>query len=114
MDLHVFDLFSIIGTIAFAMSGAFVAMEEEYDILGVIVLGMVTAFGGGIIRNVLIGVPVTTLWSQGNLILLALVSVMVAFILPLAWIQHWKKTEVLFDAIGLSAFAIQGRCMRPR
>lgn len=40
-------------------------MEEEYDILGVIVLGMVTAFGGGIIRNVLIGVPVTTLWSQG-------------------------------------------------
>lgn len=108
MDLHVFDLFSIIGTIAFAMSGAFVAMEEEYDILGVIVLGMVTAFGGGIIRNVLIGVPVTTLWSQGNLILLALVSVMVAFILPLAWIQHWKKTEVLFDAIGLSAFAIQG------
>lgn len=108
MDMHVFDLFSIIGTIAFAMSGAFVAMEEEYDILGVIVLGMVTAFGGGIVRNVLIGVPVTTLWSQGNLILLALLSVIVAFILPLAWIQHWKKTEVLFDAIGLSAFAIQG------
>ena len=34
MDMHVFDVFSIIGTIAFAMSGAFVAMEEEYDILG--------------------------------------------------------------------------------
>ncbi|SIQ81183.1 Uncharacterized membrane protein YeiH [Paenibacillus macquariensis] len=108
MDMHIFEWFSIIGTIAFAMSGAFVAMEEEYDILGVIVLGLVTAFGGGIVRNVLIGVPVTSLWSQGLLIRLALISVVIAFILPLKWIKHWKKTEALFDAIGLSAFAIQG------
>jgi len=106
--MHIFEWFSIIGTIAFAMSGAFVAMEEEYDILGVIVLGLVTAFGGGIIRNVLIGVPVTSLWSQGLLIRLALISVVIAFILPLKWIKHWKRTEALFDAIGLSAFAIQG------
>ncbi|OAB25602.1 hypothetical protein PMSD_27035 [Paenibacillus macquariensis subsp. defensor] len=106
--MHIFEWFSIIGTIAFAMSGAFVAMEEEYDILGVIVLGLVTAFGGGIVRNVLIGVPVTSLWSQGLLIRLALISVVIAFILPLKWIKHWKKTEALFDAIGLSAFAIQG------
>lgn len=106
--MHLFDIFSIIGTVAFAMSGAFVAMEEEYDILGVLVLGLVTAFGGGIIRNVLIGVPVTTLWAQGDLILLAVLSILVAFVLPMSWINHWKKTEALFDAIGLSAFAIQG------
>ena len=55
------ELFSIIGTIAFAVSGAIVAMEEEYDILGVYVLGLVTAFGGGIIRNLLIGKPVVLL-----------------------------------------------------
>lgn len=106
--MNIFDIFSIIGTIAFAMSGAFVAMEEEYDILGVLVLGLVTAFGGGIIRNVLIGVPVTTLWGQGNLIILAVLSILVSFILPLSWIRHWKRTEAFFDAIGLSAFAIQG------
>ncbi|WP_054955849.1 trimeric intracellular cation channel family protein [Paenibacillus dakarensis] len=106
--MHVFDLLSIIGTIAFAMSGAFVAMEEEYDILGVLVLGLVTAFGGGMIRNVLIGVPVTTIWEQGDLILLAIVSVFVAFVLPMPWIKHWKRTEAFFDAIGLSAFAVQG------
>ncbi|HEY2491667.1 MAG TPA: trimeric intracellular cation channel family protein [Paenibacillus sp.] len=106
--MHVFEVLSIIGTIAFAMSGAFVAMEEEYDILGIVVLGLVTAFGGGIIRNVLIGVPVTSLWSEGLLIRLALISIGIAFVLPLAWIKHWKKTEALFDAIGLSAFAIQG------
>lgn len=106
--MHVFEVLSIIGTIAFAMSGAFVAMEEEYDILGVIVLGLVTAFGGGVIRNVLIGVPVTSLWNEGFLIRLAVISIGIAFVLPLAWIDHWKKTEALFDAIGLSAFAIQG------
>lgn len=108
MDLHVFDLFSIIGTVAFALSGAFVAMEEDYDILGIVVLGLATAFGGGVIRNILIGVPVTTLWSQGDLILLAIISVFIAFVLPLSWIKHWKRTEAMFDAIGLSAFAIQG------
>ncbi|SFS58137.1 Uncharacterized membrane protein YeiH [Paenibacillus sp. 453mf] len=108
MEMNVFEIFSIIGTIAFAMSGAFVAMEEDYDILGVIVLGMVTAFGGGVIRNILIGVPVTTLWSQGTFIMLALFSIAIAFILPNPWIGHWKKTEIFFDAIGLSAFAIQG------
>lgn len=106
--MHIFDIFSIIGTIAFALSGAVVAMEEEYDILGVLVLGLVTAFGGGIIRNVLIGIPVTTLWAQGELIMLAVLSIVVAFILPMPWLRHWKKTEALFDAIGLAAFAIQG------
>lgn len=61
------DVLSIIGTIAFAISGAIVAMEEEYDILGVYILGIVTAFGGGAIRNLLIGVPVSALWEQGVL-----------------------------------------------
>ncbi|WP_420481838.1 trimeric intracellular cation channel family protein [Cohnella zeiphila] len=108
MNLDVFHLFSLIGTIAFAVSGAIVAMEEEYDILGVIVLGLVTAFGGGVVRNLLIGAPVTTLWSQSLYLNTASVSILVVFFLPIAWIHHWKKTEAFFDAIGLSAFAIQG------
>jgi len=103
-----FQLFSLIGTIAFAVSGAIVAMEEEYDILGVFVLGLVTAFGGGVIRNLLIGVPVTTLWSQGLFLKTAAVSIVIVFVLPISWIHHWKKAESFFDAIGLSAFAIQG------
>ncbi|GGF94422.1 trimeric intracellular cation channel family protein [Paenibacillus aceti] len=106
--MELFEIFSVIGTVAFALSGAYVAMEEEYDILGVLVLGLVTAFGGGIVRNIVIGVPVTTIWSQGGLLLLAITSIVVVFILPLSWIRHWKKTEAWFDAIGLAAFAIQG------
>lgn len=56
------EVLSIIGIVAFAISGAIVAMEEEYDILGVYILGIVTAFGGGAIRNLLIGLPVSALW----------------------------------------------------
>ncbi|TMV16090.1 trimeric intracellular cation channel family protein [Paenibacillus thermoaerophilus] len=103
-----FELFSIIGTIAFAVSGAVVAMEEDYDIFGVFILGLVTAFGGGIVRNLLIGVPVTTLWEQGMLLKIAMLSMLLAFLLPTVWINRWKNWEAFFDAIGLAAFAIQG------
>ncbi|MFF2479481.1 trimeric intracellular cation channel family protein [Paenibacillus sp. NPDC058071] len=106
--MDIFAVFSIIGTVAFAVSGAVVAMEEEYDILGVFVLGLVTAFGGGVIRNLLIGIPVTTLWNQGHLFKIALIAMLIAFILPSRWIVTWRKSEAFFDAIGLAAFAIQG------
>lgn len=108
LEWDVFALFSLIGTIAFAASGAIVAMEEDYDILGVIVLGLVTAFGGGVVRNLLIGAPVATLWNQSLYLNTAVGSIVIVFLLPIAWIQHWKRAEAFFDAIGLAAFAIQG------
>lgn len=102
------ELFSIIGTIAFAVSGAIVAMEEEYDILGVYVLGLVTAFGGGIIRNMLIGRPIVLLWEQGMYFQIALFAMTAVFLMPVKYIRMWKTWEAFFDAIGLAAFAIQG------
>ncbi|MUT67352.1 trimeric intracellular cation channel family protein [Paenibacillus sp. NEAU-GSW1] len=108
MDVDIFGVFSIIGTVAFAVSGAVVAMEEEYDILGVFVLGLVTAFGGGVVRNLLIGMPVTMLWNQGHLFKIAIIAMTIAFLLPARWILTWRRSEAFFDAIGLAAFAIQG------
>lgn len=102
------DILNIIGTIAFALSGVFVAMDVKYDIIGVYILGFVTAFGGGAIRNVLIGVPITVLWEQGTLFLLAFIIMTIAFLLPSFLMQAWEKWGVFFDAIGLGAFAIQG------
>ncbi|MFF5993493.1 trimeric intracellular cation channel family protein [Lysinibacillus sp. KU-BSD001] len=102
------DVFSIIGTIAFALSGAIVAMEEEYDLFGVYILGIVTAFGGGAIRNVLIGLPVSTLWNQETLFQITLVAITLFFIMPHHLIKHWNRWGNITDAIGLAAFAIQG------
>ncbi|WP_270182355.1 trimeric intracellular cation channel family protein [Alkalihalobacillus sp. CinArs1] len=103
------EILNIIGTIAFAASGALVALEEEFDFLGVIVLGLATAFGGGIIRNLLIGVPVPSIWEQDRLIIVAIATILILFILPASWINYyWEKWGSFFDAIGLAAFAIQG------
>jgi uncharacterized membrane protein YeiH len=102
------DVFSIIGTIAFALSGAIVAMEEDYDLFGVYILGVVTAFGGGAIRNLLLGLPVTTLWSQEMMFHIALASITIFFLIPNRLMKHWNRWGNFTDAIGLSAFAIQG------
>ncbi len=102
------EVLSMIGTIAFAVSGAIVAMEEEYDILGVYILGMVTAFGGGAIRNLLIGVPISALWDQGLFFEIAILSMTAVLLFPHNLLRHWQKWGNFFDAIGLSAFAIQG------
>lgn len=102
------EVLSMIGTIAFAASGAFVAMEEEYDILGVYILGIVTAFGGGAIRNLLIGLPVSALWNQGIYFTVALLSITIIFLFPNKLLRHWQRWGNFFDALGLSAFAIQG------
>ncbi|MFL6517667.1 MAG: trimeric intracellular cation channel family protein, partial [Bacillus sp. (in: firmicutes)] len=81
---------------------------EEYDIFGVYILGIVTAFGGGAVRNLLIGVPVSALWEQGLFFQIALLSITAVFLFPSNLLKHWQKWGNLFDAIGLSAFAIQG------
>ena len=101
------QILTLIGTIAFAASGAIVAMKEKYDILGVLVLGFVTAFGGGIVRNVLIGLPVTSVWHQPLILYSAFSIAVIAFLLPKVWFKY-PKMWIVLDAIGLSAFTIQG------
>lgn len=102
------EVLSFIGTIAFAINGTIIAMEEEYDILGVYILGIITAFGGRAIRNLLIGVPVSALWDQSFYFVIALVSITIVFVFPTNLSKHWDRWGNLSDAIGLSAFAIQG------
>lgn len=102
------EIFTIIGTIAFALSGALVAFEEKYDLFGVYTLGFITAFGGGMIRNLVIGIPVAAFWTQTTLFLITFALISLLFIVPSSWFRLWNKWGIFFDAVGLSAFAIQG------
>ncbi len=102
------DILNIIGTIAFAISGAMIAIEEDYDILGILILGLTTAFGGGAIRDLLIGIPIKTIWAQGQLFEIAFIVILIVFLLPTIVLKYWNKWGTFFDAIGLAAFAIQG------
>lgn len=102
------DILNIIGTIAFAISGVLIAVEEDYDIFGIYFLGFTTAFGGGIVRNILIGIPIENFWLQDYLFEIAFLAITIVCLLPKKWINNWRNCAVFFDAIGLSAFAIQG------
>lgn len=103
----VWDVLNVIGTLAFCISGALVAMEVKYDIMGIYILGLITAFGGGAVRNLMIGLPIVEVWQQTTLFIIALIAMTIFILLPKSFIFHMKEWS-LFDAIGLSAFAVQG------
>lgn len=107
MSIDIWNILSLVGTVAFASSGAIVAIEEEFDILGLFILGFVTAFGGGAIRNVLIGLPIETLWSQG-IAFYAAAAILFIMIFPNLLSGKGRDAEVVSDAIGLAAFSVQG------
>lgn len=88
------DVLNLIGTIAFALSGTIVAMEVKYDVIGAYVLGFVTAFGGGAVRNLFIGLPVTVLWDQEKLFIIAFVFITITYYLPSFILTAWEKWGV--------------------
>lgn len=111
-----FFMVEILGTIAFACSGAMVAIRKQLDLLGIIVLGGVTAVGGGMIRDVLIGIHPPTLFVKPVYAMVAFVSVMVLFCfirfgkvsMEILESERYERIMNLFDAIGLGAFTVVG------
>ncbi|SHG05869.1 Uncharacterized membrane protein YeiH [Flavobacterium segetis] len=102
-----FQLLDIIGTIAFAMSGALTAMNKKMDPFGVFIIAFVTAVGGGTLRDVLIGrTPV------GWMLDLKYVYVIAAgFILAVIFRKKFDRLRTslfLFDTIGLGVFTLIG------
>ncbi len=118
MEIHVSILFAleVVGTIAFASSGAMVAIDKNLDLLGVIVLGVTTAVGGGMIRDIIIGNIPPNLFLNPIYVLMALITVIILFFLIrfhsyLLSGKHrilYDKVMNLFDAIGLGAFTVVG------
>ncbi len=102
-----FYLLEIIGTIAFAMSGALTAMNKKLDPFGVFIVAFVTAVGGGTLRDVMIGkTPVA--WM---LDLVYVYIIIVGFILAILFrkkLDRFRRSLVLFDTIGLGVFTIIG------
>lgn len=105
----------IIGTVAFAVSGAFVAIKGKLDIFGVIFVGCITAVGGGMTRDLLIGATPPAIFSNWYILLIAALTSAVVFII--AYIYRAKFDSVrekiehvnnFFDAIGLAAFSVMG------
>lgn len=97
----------IIGIIAYAASGAFVAMQAKYSFIGIFVLGLTTSYGGAVIRNVVLDIPISDIWDRQSL-LIVLITLTIIIFVERRWVSHWKRWGHFFDSIGLASFAIQG------
>lgn len=101
--LHYFDL---LGTVVFAITGLLAARRKNLDLFGAIVIAMVTAIGGGTLRDLIIGEPV--FWTQNDIyIFVVVVSAMMLFFL--ARFKRLPIKLLLFlDALGLAVFTVIG------
>lgn len=107
MDLSLFNILDILGTVAFAISGALAAMERKLDLFGVFIIAFVTAIGGGTLRDTLIGdTPVT--WMENTIYVYLIGAVTILAIIFRHKINYLKKSLFLFDTIGLGIFTITG------
>jgi uncharacterized membrane protein YeiH len=117
MDYQTMDvIFEFIGTISFAFSGAMVGIRKGMDLLGVIVLGVVTALGGGCLRDLILGNIPPQMFRDSHLAIYAVISSLILFIifyikidfLNSSWMKTIEKIMLFFDAIGLGAFTVTG------
>lgn len=107
IELSIFNILDLLGTIAFAISGALSAMNRRLDLFGIFIIAFVTAIGGGTLRDVLIGsTPVN--WME-NIIYIYLIGVVtILSIIFRNKLNYLKKSLFLFDTIGLGVFTITG------
>jgi len=112
---EIIKLTEIIGTIAFALSGSLVAISSAMDVFGVVFLACTTAFGGGILRDILLGINPPAIFSNFEIFLLAMAVAIVTFVIAYIFKQKFTffKTRIetvnnIFDAIGLAAFVVIG------
>lgn len=107
IDLSLFNILDLLGTMAFAISGALAAMNRRLDLFGIFIIGFVTAIGGGTIRDVLIGnTPVT--WMENTIYIYLIGVVTIVSIIFRTRLDRLKKSLFLFDTIGLGVFTITG------
>ena len=104
-----------IGIIAFAISGALVAIDHETDIVGIVFLSFVTAFGGGIVRDVLIGNILPAFFTLYGLVITCFLTSIAVIVFAMLFKSKFIKEEKLLDritnyidAIGIGAFSVAG------
>ena len=109
------DIAEIVGTLAFAASGAMIAIDRELDLFGVLFLGISAAVGGGMIRDVLLGVTPPGAFSHPVYVGMAALTALIVFLF--AWRrqsqyrrQYTRLDHVvnLLDALGLGVFGVIG------
>lgn len=96
----------LLGVFVFALSGATLAVQSRLDAFGVLVLAGVAALGGGVLRDLLLDVPVAALQDSRYLLVPPVAAALVFFFSPL--VERLGPAVRLFDAAGLGLFVVAG------
>ena len=104
-----------IGTVSFAVSGALVAIGHKLDLFGVLTVGSITAVGGGVIRDLLLGYTPPRIFSNPFIFVLAIITSLAVFVIAFINSKKFKdlsqkidKINIFFDALGLAVFSVTG------
>lgn len=97
----------LIGTMVFAISGVLTAIYKNFDIVGSLIIGIVTAVGGGTLRDILIGETPVGWMKDANYLWVILVALIIAYVFKES-ISKFRKGMFLFDTIGIGLFTILG------
>lgn len=114
-DFFIF-LLEIIGTIAFASSGAMLGIRKNMDIFGVNVLGITTAVGGGCIRDLLLGIHPPKMFQNLAYVGTAIFTSCLLFflfylkkeLLESTFLERYERLMSTLDAVGLGIFTVMG------
>lgn len=112
MDTLIFVL-ELIGTLAFAASGAMTGVRKNMDIFGVAILGLTTAVGGGVIRDLILGSTPPRTFQDPIYAGLAVATAIAVFIVARrGWFegrhQFYDLAMLVMDSLGLGAFTVTG------
>lgn len=115
MTLTMLEIFDFIGTLAFAISGAIVAIRKKMDVFGVIMLAIATACGGGMIRDLIAGNTPPNVFIDPRYALTAAAVGAAVFVfmyfhrsIPAGAAPVYEKFLFWFDTLGLAAFTADG------
>lgn len=103
--MHIY-LLDLIGTFAFAVFGAHVALKKKFDLFGILTCSFLTAVGGGTMRELLLGK--TPFYFYDNTYILVILSGAAFTLFTYYFFEKIERFMLLIDAVGLSAFALIG------
>lgn len=107
MNFNTTEIIEVLGTISFAISGTFAAVQKRLDPFGVLIIAFVTSIGGGTVRDLLLGdTPVAWMRDVNYCLLILVTSILTLFFKH--QIKKFKVTLFLFDSLGLGLFTLVG------
>ena len=101
----------IVGTLAFAVSGAFVGVRRDMDVFGVIILGLTTAVGGGVIRDLILGLTPPRTFQHPIYAMIAIAASVAVFLIARRGFTEkttgpYSVVMLIMDSLGLGAFTV--------